>query len=293
VLAKLDAATFGGLPENLGRARGFATPTAPTATAMPEAAFTAGATSPEVEAVQAEIVAGLKVPQFGPVYEEFANDPEGAIAKLMAEKQGEVRNAFASPENPVANITLLYGDESHGLRHIQDKHPEMIARLPDLLRKGRVVTDAAGLPRLYLVDDADPANVAVLRLDYDGFEKTWLVSAFEDYQGKFARQVRTSNGPPASASPRVPDATGPRQDTPDAPADQGLTPTTDPLLDQAAVDAFDAQAVIAAARAGGDDFAITMPDGTTMTLREALDDLDADAAADFQITFCTTNEGAA
>jgi hypothetical protein len=225
VLRTVDAAAFRDLPAELGRARGFATPTPPAAR-LTDDAFTAGAASPEAEAAGAEIAATVQEPGFGPVFDQFENDPQGAIAHLLAQRQGEVRNAFASPENPVANLTLIYGDETMGLRHIQDKHPEMISRLPDLLRNGRTVTDPADNPRLYIVDDADPASVAVVRLDYDGFAKTWLVTAFEDNQGKFARQVQTSNGPPASASPRVPDATGRIQDTPDAPADQGLTATT-------------------------------------------------------------------
>ena len=292
VLRTVDPAGFADLPEELGRARGFATPTSPQAS-MGDDAFTEGAASPEVEAVHLEIETGLTAEPFGTVYDGFTNNPEGAIAHLMARKTGEVRDAFVHPDNRIANVALIYGDEKMGLRHIEIGHPEMIARLPDILRNGRVEADPEGLKRLYLVDDAAPANVAVLRLDWDGAEKTWLLTAFEDNRGKFARQGRTSDVPPASASTKVPDATEQSKDSTFATPNQdpGLTAASDPILDQAAIDNFDAQTAIATARNEGAAFEIKMPDGTTYSAAEVLDDLDADADTDFQITFCTTNSG--
>lgn len=101
------------------------------------------------------------------------------------------------------------------------------------------------------------------------------------------------NGQPG---PRV-QQSGPEAVRPAGTAEQtptpGLTVTADPIMDQAAIDAFDAASAIDAARAGLGAFTIDMPDGTRLTFAEALDDLDLDADTDFQITFCTTNGGTA
>ncbi len=157
---------------------------------------------------------------FGPVLTEYAGDPEGAIARLMADKTGEAAAVVDRPD--LGPIALVYGDRKKGLAHIAHKHSEMLDRVPSLLRDGRLIADKAGLPRAYLADGADPANVAVIRLDYDQVEKTWLVTAFEDEQGSVvARQARTSNEQPASASSRIPDATGQTENTPSAVAVQG------------------------------------------------------------------------
>lgn len=56
---------------------------------------------------------------FGPIFDGFENNPEGAIAKLMQEKRGEVPDAFTHPE--LGSIAFIYGDEGMGLRHIEAK----------------------------------------------------------------------------------------------------------------------------------------------------------------------------
>lgn len=232
VLRTIDPVTFGDLPEDLGTARGFAT--RPTSEAPPEtvadmtgADFDQGAQSPAAEAVHAEIEAELRGPNaepFGPVYQGFTGNPDGAIAHLLAQKTGEVPDAFAIPGGQLGNASLVYGNDQFGLRHIQLKRPEMLDRLPDLLRNGRVETDPQGQSRLYIVDDADPANVAVIRLDWDGEDRRWLVTAYQDNWGKFARDRKEAyrTGP---SGERVPSPTGQRQDTPVAPATQGARQT--------------------------------------------------------------------
>jgi len=35
------------------------------------------------------------------------------------------------------------------------------------------------LPRAFLISDSDPAEVVVVRLDWDGRQKTWLLTAVE------------------------------------------------------------------------------------------------------------------
>lgn len=217
---------------------------------------------------------------FGPIFREEVGDPTAAIARLMRERRGEVPDAFAIPDGQIGNASLVYGTEKFGLRHIQKDHPEMIARLPDLLRKGRVETDPQGQPRLYIVDDADPANVAVVRLDWDGADKRWLVTAFQDDWGKFARDRKEAYRTDLTDA-RDPASSGQPKDSPTSSAKQ----EADPI-----------RAALAAARADLGEFAdleIDLPDGTKARAGDIFDDLDADRAADEAINTCLLDPAAA
>lgn len=154
---------------------------------------------------------------FGPMFRGFTDNPEGAIAKLMAEKGGEVPDAFMHPQ--LGNIALVYGDEKMGLRHIEAKRgASFVERIPDVLKTGQVVSDASSLPRAFVVTDHDPAHVVVVRLDWDGMEKTWVVTSFDDEWGKFrgagesARNQREAYRT-GSSDPRVPGSTEPMKAT--------------------------------------------------------------------------------
>lgn len=150
--------------------------------------------------------APLEQGPWGPIFSGYENQPERAISKLMAEKRGEVPDAFVHEE--LGPIAFVYGDETMGLAHIEDKRGiEFVMRIPSVLKYGRVERDPK-YPRAYVVDDADPANVAVIRLDWDGQSKVWLVTLYPDEQRKFVRQARTSNVPPEQTSTRIPDVTG-------------------------------------------------------------------------------------
>lgn len=127
---------------------------------------------------------------FGPVFTGLTNDPEGAITKLMREKRGEVPDAFLHQE--LGPVAFVYGDENMGLRHIEAKRgSQWVRRIPGILREGRLERDPK-LPRAYIVQDADPANVAVIRLDWDGNQKTWLVTTHPDDKGKWSGDGKTS-----------------------------------------------------------------------------------------------------
>ena len=151
---------------------------------------------------------------FGPVWPGLENNPEAAIAKLMQERNGEVPKAYRHPE--LGWIGFVYGNEHMGLAHIAHKRGSaFLTRLPQVLRTGRVVRDEK-LPRVYIADKGAPPSVAVIRLNWDNQDKTWVVTMFQDDRGKFpvldeaeesAGQVRLSDEPPASAASRIPAAT--------------------------------------------------------------------------------------
>ncbi|MDN5924666.1 MAG: hypothetical protein L0H70_06665, partial [Xanthomonadales bacterium] len=127
---------------------------------------------------------------FGPIYTGLTNQPEAAIKKLMAEKDGEVADAFTHPE--LGPIAFVYGNEKMGLRHIEAiRGINWVNLIPTILRNGRVERDKK-LPRALIVQDADPANVAVIRLDWNGQQKTWLVTAHPDDTGKWSGADKTS-----------------------------------------------------------------------------------------------------
>jgi len=130
---------------------------------------------------------------FDPIFEGFENNPKGAITKLMQEKRGEVPDAFSHPE--LGAIGFVYGNNNMGLLHIANKRGiEWVNRIPEILRTGELVKDEGGLPRAYLVRRADtPASVTVIRLDWDGKGKTWLVTAYPDDFGKFTKDKSPDN----------------------------------------------------------------------------------------------------
>ena len=299
VLRAIDKDTFADLPEDLGPVRGFARPgqDAPKVHTIAQG-YDAGAKSPEVEAddlAARDLLSQSAEGPFGPVFAGFGDNPEGAIAKLLTEKSGEISDAVTRTD--LGSISLIYGNDKFGLRHIEAKHPDMIADLPRLLRDGQLVGKIKDRAYLQLPGDA-PAS-AVIRLDWDGKDRTWLVTAFEDMEGQIARQLRRSNEPTASASSRIPDATGQGKDTAPAPENQGsadmagldeprLQHAVDPALEAAQADIADARAQFADDL---DSLEVDAGDGSTTTLREFLADLDADAETVAAIRACAISQG--
>lgn len=147
-------------------------------------------TPAEAKAQPASKTAAQEVGPFGPIFTGLGNQPEAAIEKLMQEQRGEVADAFTHPE--LGPIAFVYGDKDMGLRHIEAKRGiQWVRRIPDILRNGRLERDPK-LPRAYLVQDGDPSGVAVIRLDWDGEQKTWLVTAHPDDKGKWSGVGKTS-----------------------------------------------------------------------------------------------------
>lgn len=126
----------------------------------------------------------------GPVFTEYRNDPEGAIKRLLHERTGDARAVWE--RQGLGTIDLIYGNANTGLAKIARKHPEMIGKLPRLLRKGKLVRKP-GANKVFLVLDGNPPEVAVIALDWYGAEKTWVVTSYEDVQGGFTGGLKTMN----------------------------------------------------------------------------------------------------
>lgn len=285
VLRTIDPETFKDLPEDMGQARGFATrPTseAPAATVreLPDQGFDHGARSPEAEAVHAEIEAELRGDEgpFGPVYKGYADKPEDAVAKLLEERTGEVPDAITI--EGLGPVRFVWGSRTLGLRHILEKHGEAVVRdLPRAMREGKLGPEYNG--RRDLITEDTPQRKTVVRLDWDGDGKPWVVTSHDVIQGTDAQPGRTSNVLPETAPPSVPGATARSEDSAAAAGAQAADPIASEL---------------AAARADLGEFAdieIDLPDGTTARAGDILDDLDMDRAADAVIQACATSSNGA
>ena len=130
---------------------------------------------------------GKAIAEFGPVTEDFRNDPAGAVRHLMAQKTGE-----AIVNHPtLGEISLVYGDAEKGLAHIVARRGEdFLARIPKLFSDGEVYTKEGQKGRVFLGTDKKEATI---RLDWNGQARAWLVSAYEKYP-----DLTTAEAPRAS-----------------------------------------------------------------------------------------------
>lgn len=308
VLRSIDKDTFGDLPENLGPVRGYARKPAPdlvpTAAPAADQGFDAGVTSPEAEALHLAIREDLEGPQtegpFGPIFSGYEGNPREAVAKLLAERRGEATAVLTHPDVSQP-IDLVYGEapgpgrEGFGIAKIAVKHPEVMDDLQGFISRLRKDEAKSGPNRIRLFDEA---GTAVVRLDYDGASKTWLMTAFEKRVGKDA----TTDIASVKASD---DTAGQGTDTSTSiadPAQANKTPDLDARADAS-------MAELTAARADLDalfDALVELPDGSTakasdlmkdlrkldlgggegVSARDFLDDLDGDAGADALLQAC-------
>lgn len=108
---------------------------------------------------------------FGPIHRDLAGDWSATVERLRTAGTGEVPGALEHPE--VGPIDVIWGNEKGGLRHVIEKHPEIVADLPELLSTMDVVQRSPNRIQL-----ADAEHHATVRLDYDGEQKSWLLTAF-------------------------------------------------------------------------------------------------------------------
>jgi len=129
-------------------------------------------------------------PGLGPVFTEYKNDPEGAIKRLLREKTGDARAVWTRPD--IGSIDLIWGNAKGGLMHIAHAHPGILAKLPRILKEGKLYRKP-GSRRMFIVADSRPSEVAVIALDWYGKTKTWVVTSYEDEQGLFTGSLKTMN----------------------------------------------------------------------------------------------------
>ena len=131
---------------------------------------------------------GEVVGEFGPVSEEFRDDPDGAIQWLQENKTGE-----AIIDHPVlGEISLIWGNGKMGLSHIAARRGEdFLSRIAAILKETDVYEKPTQTGRVFLGNESYEATI---RLDWNGQPKAWLVSAYEKYgDAKQSTQPEQSN----------------------------------------------------------------------------------------------------
>lgn len=122
----------------------------------------------------------------GPAYAADAfGDWKAAVTHLVEVKDGEITGMLSHPE--IGPIDVVWGSydpktgNGAGLAKIVSKHPDMVDSLPDLVRS--LPIESRSDNRIVL---ATPDHRATIRLDYDGEQKTWLLTAYTVSQEKKA-----------------------------------------------------------------------------------------------------------
>lgn len=293
VLRGIDAEAFADLPEDFARApeRSFRGREPRPAPELPQDGFAAGARS--VEAEQADLAArddlGAAEGPFGPVFDGYRDDPEGAIQRLLSERRGEVADAFVHPE--FGDVAFVYGraDEGRrsgfGLAHIVGDHdPETLSMLPKVLRDGvwTRLEAAPGRPgQRVQVDYTDSqAWRAVVVLDYKGDAKSWVMTSYRLAGEGNAQRSGSIYVPTRDAPPDFPGATGPSRNSTAAPTDQD--PAGDAL-----------RAELAAFRAEDGDILLPGPDGLLRPAQDLLTSIDDDMQLTAVLDACGIGRGSA
>ena len=115
--------------------------------------------------------------EFGTNYAEFYRDGQGAVKKLLAEKQGQVAGAFYRQD--LGDIDLVWGNDEIGLKKIIDKHLSDFADF-----KGDTAQDKLANALGEIVKDGKLINdKGVNTLYFSQGEKVYLVGLSEGFNG--------------------------------------------------------------------------------------------------------------
>ncbi len=135
--------------------------------------------------------------EFGTNYAEFYRDGQGAVKKLLAEKQGQVAGAFYRDDLAKATgtgeIDLVWGDSTKGLQYILERRAADFEKqgltkeqatqkalefvendLNDIIAKGNISFSKV-MNRVFFDTDTQKAVIA---LDYDSKDRKWVLTAF-------------------------------------------------------------------------------------------------------------------
>jgi hypothetical protein len=94
-----------------------------------------------------------------------------ALSRALRTK-ADVRAACTHPE--IGPIDFRWGTSKGGIRHIQEKHPEDLPRLPEILLLGEV---RQGVARVWITH---AGFTVLLSKDYYGKSGHWVVTTYEN-----------------------------------------------------------------------------------------------------------------
>jgi hypothetical protein len=130
----------------------------------------------------------------GPIVHGYEGRWAEAVDWLRRAETGDARGVLSHPEVPEP-IDVIWGDKDHGLAHIVARHPEVLPDLPERISRMQKVWEDNHRIRL---QSPDQSEIAVLRTDYDGEHKVWLLSA---YDRTARRGGETPESPPGLPGP--------------------------------------------------------------------------------------------
>lgn len=130
---------------------------------------------------QAATARGIEPTHVGPAGPAWPAEAFGnwktAVEHLSAAKEGEITGMLSHPD--IGPIDVVWGSydpqtgNGAGLAKIVGKHPDLVEDLPELVRS--LPVESRSDNRVIL---ATPDHRATVRLDYDGEQKTWLLTAY-------------------------------------------------------------------------------------------------------------------
>ena len=121
-------------------------------------------------------------------FAEFRGNPEGAIEKLLREKNGYVSGAIY--KEGIGDIDFIYGEpgkNGYGLAHIIERRnqqgingEEFVREIPEIIRTGSVYNVLGQSGRKFILSND---KEALIRLDWDGEQRNWLLTAYMKENG--------------------------------------------------------------------------------------------------------------
>ncbi|SEL25761.1 hypothetical protein [Nitrosovibrio tenuis] len=188
-----------------------------------------------VEEAMGERGANSRAPQsgkFGRVFTGFYRNAKDAIKKLIEHREGEAVGALHHKD--VGDIDLVWGSEGTAEKNFEDGFgiAKLVAKgRSDLLKDLQSSIDAMDVKtrskNRVILESKD--HRAIVRLDWDGDQKTWLMTAYEKRSGADTTTGTTSDeGRNVTASPAPTPEISLSQETSEG--NNGLRPLIESLI---------------------------------------------------------------
>lgn len=176
----------------------------------------------------------------GPILRGLEDRWTEAFEWLVKARTGDAIGVLEHPD--VGRIDVVYGNRTRGLGHIMSStrtHSVVLADLPDRLARMEVIRREPDRITLY---DRETTTRAVVRTDWDGESKRWLLTAFEEH--KPGEGPRGGGGGPKGEGPEgkgpvgegtslsPTDDVGPAQSPEGSPVPPGKPNITDPSAER-------------------------------------------------------------
>ncbi|WP_275896772.1 PBECR2 nuclease fold domain-containing protein, partial [Helicobacter suis] len=179
---------------------------------------------------------------FGTNFEQFYHDPQGAVAKLIQAKKGQVAGAFYRED--LGDIDLVWGEggaKGYGLNKIVKKHlndftwfrgytpkQKLANALEEIVQKGNLITDQAGIKTIWLKHEDEYYLVGLSKGWKGEGDNRWIITSYKKTHGEIPEEVKGDTANLSAYS----DKFNPVLTSTDEPLTHTPHPTTPPLKSQ-------------------------------------------------------------